>query len=94
MRVPDWLRDLGARHCEDVVKVFVTTKLTSFPSLILPEIPLHVRHHGGVLRYDDELSTFLTDLTAPLRGQDDLGQEAWATQNFIIRTKVNENECN
>ncbi|KFG83778.1 putative caspase [Metarhizium anisopliae] len=59
MKVPDWLQRLGGRHCEDVIKVFVTSKPTSFPSLILPEIALHAQHRGGVRGSGDALSIAL-----------------------------------
>ncbi|KAM3450097.1 hypothetical protein MY3296_006405 [Beauveria thailandica] len=89
MKVPDWLQRLGGRHCEDVIKVFVTAKPTSFPSLILPGIALDAaQHRGGAHGPGHALATLLADLTRPLRGPNYLGQEAWATRSFIIRTTM------
>ncbi|KAJ0130256.1 putative 4-hydroxy-2-oxoglutarate aldolase [Fusarium oxysporum f. sp. albedinis] len=92
MKVPEWLQRLGGRHCEDVIKVFVTAKPTSFPSLILPEIALHAQHRGGVHGRGDALSALLANLATPLRGPNYLGQEAWATRSFIIRTAMHGND--
>jgi len=91
MEVPAWLRRLGERECEEVIKVFITSKPTSFPSLILPRISLDPENNRGSTGYHDEaLSTLLASLTRSFRGRDDQEQEAWATRNFIIRTTIDD----
>ncbi|KAM4057149.1 caspase domain-containing protein [Hirsutella rhossiliensis] len=40
MEVPEFLQSRGIKRCEDIVKVFITSKPTDFPSMVLPEIPL------------------------------------------------------
>ena len=89
MRVPESLQKRGLTQCEDIIKVFVTSKPTSFSSVILPEIPLEARDlHGHVRGAGDQLSKFLSELTSGHRGQVDGMQEEWATRNFIICTAI------
>ncbi|KAI0384133.1 caspase domain-containing protein [Hypomontagnella monticulosa] len=63
MSIPQFLRDQGRKSCEEVFKIFVTAKPTSFPSMILPEISLDLHHHRG---HDgiiyDRLSSFIEAL--------------------------------
>ncbi|KAK0729585.1 caspase domain-containing protein, partial [Lasiosphaeris hirsuta] len=40
MEVPEPFQEVP-RRCEDIVKVFITSKQTSFPSMILPKLSLH-----------------------------------------------------
>ncbi|KAI1086078.1 caspase domain-containing protein [Rostrohypoxylon terebratum] len=65
MEVPMPLQDRGEMHCEDIVKVFITNKPTSFPSMVLPEIPLRCKEVCGRVRGGggDQLSKFLSELT-------------------------------
>lgn len=89
MEIPKFLLDRGLTECEDIIKVFITSKPTSFSSVILPEMPFQARDlRGRVGGTADQLSKFLSELTAGHRGQDDAMQEEWATQNFIICTAV------
>ncbi|GAB1317124.1 hypothetical protein MFIFM68171_07334 [Madurella fahalii] len=85
MHVPEPLRSRGEKRCEDIVKVFITSKQTSFPSMVLPklsEAPNRVARGG-----DDQLLKFLLELTTPFRDQDHT-QEEWASWNFIICTAM------
>ncbi|KAI1359681.1 caspase domain-containing protein [Xylaria arbuscula] len=85
MRVPETFLENDRHKCEDIIKVFVTSKPISFPPLILPDLPQlgssEVIHERGTGDLD-----FLGNLHSQLRGRgDELGEE-WATQNFIVRT--------
>ncbi|KAJ4855788.1 hypothetical protein T069G_09156 [Trichoderma breve] len=88
MKVPELLQIKGTRCCEDIIKVFITSKATSFPSMILPEIPLYRSHYRG--QHDearDGLLALNTGLTGSPSGHN-TGYERWATQNFIIKTRM------
>lgn len=89
MEVPESLQSRGEKQCEDIVKVFVTSKATSFPSMVLPDIPLQAQHRGGQARETgDMLLTFLEGLNTSLRGNGHAEGEEWATRSFIIRTAL------
>jgi hypothetical protein len=88
MIVPDSFRKRGQEQCEDVIKVFVTSKPTSFAPLVLPKIPISAENVDRSVRgVHNQLSEFLSGLATPLRGtKDDSLDEQWVTWNFIIRT--------
>ncbi|RYP16784.1 hypothetical protein DL767_010131 [Monosporascus sp. MG133] len=88
MEVPQSLQSRGKNQCEDIVKVFITSKATSFPSMVLPEISLCADVRGRVRPGLDQLSRFLSELTGRFRGGDDAFHEEWATRNLIVRTTV------
>ena len=96
MEVPKFLLDRGLTECEDIIKIFVTSKPTSFSSVILPEMPFQARDlRGRVGGTVDRLSNFVSELTAGHRGQDDAIQEECATRNFTICTAVGlKKSCN
>jgi hypothetical protein len=83
MEVPDFLKGHGKAQCEDIMKV-----PTSFPSIDLPKINLDRSHLGKSTRGTDNISKFLSELTVRHRGQNDMVEDDWATQNFIIRPSV------
>jgi hypothetical protein len=86
MQVPEFMQNNGRGCCEDVIKLFVTSKGTPFPSMVLPEIPLYGSYHRGQpYKAGDGLSALVAGLTGSARN-DDAGNEKWATRNFIIRT--------
>ncbi|KAL5093246.1 hypothetical protein Trisim1_011051 [Trichoderma cf. simile WF8] len=88
MEVPELLQKKGIKCCEDIIKVFVTSRATSFPSMVLPEISLdNPQYRGQPHEATDELLALITGLTGSVRGED-AGYEQWATRNFIIRTKM------
>lgn len=88
MEVPEFLQSNGTGCCEDIIKVFITSRATSFPSMVLPELPLYGPHkRGQPHEAGDELSALITGLVGSVRGKD-AGHEKWATRNFIIRTKM------
>lgn len=88
MEVPPNLQELGLTHCEDVVKVFVTSKPTSFPMMLLPEIQLVSGKVTEHIRRRHDVSLFLSELDTKFRGHRDGGEAQWATRNFIIQTVV------
>ncbi|KAM6487647.1 caspase domain-containing protein [Trichoderma sp. SZMC 28011] len=88
MEVPVLLQKKGIRYCEDIIKVFVTSRATSFPSMVLPELSHdNPQYRGQPHEVTDELLALITGLTGSVRGED-AGYEQWATRNFIIRTKM------
>jgi hypothetical protein len=73
MVLPDEMRDQGFCHCDDIIKVFVTTQPTSFSLLELPEI-------GG---------TFEQKKSTSRVGQEyHPAPEDWTAFNFPIRTSL------
>jgi Caspase domain len=87
MEVPESLRSIGKVQCEDIVKVFVTSRPTSFPLMTLPKISLDTNSLCHRVHNVDNLSRCFAELTASLRGQD-TGMGDWVTQNFIVRTTL------
>lgn len=87
MKIPEFLRNQGQDECEDIVKVFVTSKPILFPSMVLPKAVFdtdRLRERGST----DNLSLLLSELPGGLRGQNSIVEEEWTTQNFIIRTTL------
>jgi hypothetical protein len=89
MTVPDCLRDRGQCECEDVIKVFVTSKPTSFAPFMLPKIPIPAEKDDRSVRGDrNQLSELLSGLATPIRGEaDGISDEQWACQSFVVRTR-------
>lgn len=88
MEVPESLRSRGETQCEDIFKVFITNKPTSFPSMVLPEMHLNANRVRAHVHSGDHLSKFLSKLNPRFRGQSDGTGEEWATRNFIVRTTM------
>ncbi|RYP20118.1 hypothetical protein DL765_002960 [Monosporascus sp. GIB2] len=87
MEVPEFLRSRDQNQCEDIVKIFLTSKPTSFPSMVLPEMPLDAEGLCGRVRGGgDQLLNFLSELTTRFRSRCNALHEEWASRNFIIRT--------
>ncbi|KAL7896781.1 hypothetical protein HDV63DRAFT_411148 [Trichoderma sp. SZMC 28014] len=75
--------------CEDVFKLFVTSKATPFPSMVLPELPLWgSSHREQPYEAGDGLSALVAGLTGYTRGND-AEYENWATRTIIVRTTKN-----
>ncbi|OTA56921.1 hypothetical protein K449DRAFT_387313 [Hypoxylon sp. EC38] len=73
--------------CEDIIKVFITRRPVSFPTLILPKITLETGCPEQPARGTSDPLEFLERLSTQLRGQDSFnGGEEWFTCNFIVRT--------
>ena len=89
MEVPEFFQNRGEGGCEDVVKVFITSKATYFPSMILPEMPLSAKDLDGEFRSGhSHILTFLSELVGGLRVEGTAFHDQWATRSFIIRTHV------
>lgn len=89
MEVPDELLQTGSRvQCEDIVKVFVTSKPISFPTFVLPKMSLDFKQAGRQNRGLNDLF-FLEELQMHLRGDNDAIEEEWVTRNFIIQSAFN-----
>lgn len=88
MRIPEELKRSGRRRCDDVLKVFVTTKGTSFATLRLGKLP-GCDQEEAMRGHSTQLSSFLDSLAAPRRGRVDdarARENEWATRNFVVRT--------
>ncbi|KAI6081065.1 caspase domain-containing protein [Hypoxylon rubiginosum] len=81
IEIPSTLADQGYRHCDDIIKVFVTSQPTSFDILELPRL--------------GELFDKTTDQSDTPRGEDlvkSLVEDQWMTFNYPIRTLLNHNK--
>jgi hypothetical protein len=89
MTVPECLRDRGQCECEDVIKVFVTSKPTSFAPFMLPKIPTSAEKVDRFVRVNrNQLSELLSGLATPIRGAaDGISDEQWAAQSFVVCTR-------
>ncbi|CZR64739.1 uncharacterized protein PAC_14638 [Phialocephala subalpina] len=84
MEVPDFVQAADQQQCEDIMKIFVTSKSTSFPGIILPKL-----RDGSMRSNPDQLSNFLgTFIRGFCETRSDGHQGKWATQNFLIRTSM------
>ncbi|KAF3911251.1 Metacaspase-1B [Arthrobotrys entomopaga] len=95
MEVPEFIKAAGTIQSEDIVKMFVTSKPTSFPRMLLP--PLigaescgdgggDTRNNGGNA---NALSLFIENFRGSFTGSTrDKDQGHWVTQNFLIRTCI------
>lgn len=89
MTFPDALKRRGVSHCDDVLKVFVTSKPGWFGSVLLPKITSsslgvcsEATRGGGV----DRVAAFIEELLLPsTRGVEGEGED-WVVVNYIIRT--------
>lgn len=67
----------GCMHVEDIIKVFVTSRPTTFPAMILPPLS-----HGGFYGGSEQLEKVLVGLENASRG----AEAGWTSRNFVIRT--------
>ncbi|KUJ10000.1 uncharacterized protein LY89DRAFT_267866 [Mollisia scopiformis] len=92
MCVPDSFKSRNMFQCDDILKVFVTRRPSSFAPLLLPSIPGATRSHQQSSRGTrSPLNRFLSGLSAGNRGEGDISDEAWSTQSFIIQTTSKSN---
>ncbi|KAH8197948.1 hypothetical protein TruAng_007898 [Truncatella angustata] len=80
MEVPTHMRARGLQQTEDIVRVFITSKPTTFPLMLLPRIDDELR--GGQKLMIDRLEALIWGLSG-LRGGD---AGDWSTRTFLIRT--------
>ncbi|KAL9042649.1 MAG: hypothetical protein Q9214_003714 [Letrouitia sp. 1 TL-2023] len=92
MVIPEEIKQRGLTECDDVMKLFVTTRPTSFAALNLPKIKMLDETLSR--NKSDDLADFLAKLALPHRGSDvdRPHDEDWATRNYIIRTKAGDKE--
>lgn len=88
--IPDELKAINEHECEDILKVFVTSKATSFAALQAPPLAVSAdnlnRAARGRKNYH-ELIAFLGDFAAPFRGLDTFeAVENWTTRTFFVKT--------
>ena len=90
MEVPEFLQRRSQNECVDIIKFFLTSKPTCFPSEVLPKIPLSARELSKDLRSSyDQFSKCLMLLESHSRGaREDPWNCDWASRNFFIRTMV------
>jgi hypothetical protein len=88
--IPEDLAKRGRTYCEDVIKVFITSKATSFAALEAEKLPISEECYTGTTRgkkNSGDLAQFLRSLALPNRGPgSDLPDEHWATRDIILRT--------
>lgn len=88
--IPDELKAANEHECEDIFKVFLTSKATSFAALQAPPLAVSAENLSGATRGRNnyhELMAFLGDFVAPFRTSG-LGEivENWTTRTFLIKT--------
>ena len=90
MEVPETLISQGHRHCEDIMKFFITARATYFPAEILPTIPQTANaldESGRSGHGSRSIAKFLSLLESQMRGrEDDAWINHWATKNCLVRT--------
>lgn len=84
MVVPTELQENGVRECDDIIKIFITSKATHF-RFSLPSLCGFTPGNHDTVHRGDNLSAFLSELTGGLRGQ---SWDKWTTRSFRIRTSI------
>lgn len=85
MQIPDYALEAGRKECEDVFKIFVTTKATHL-RLKLPSIfDLAYSRQAGSIRGVQDPGKIFSSLGMGNRGE---RQDEWITRNFIVRTSL------
>ncbi|KAF2809315.1 uncharacterized protein BDZ99DRAFT_498713 [Mytilinidion resinicola] len=88
--IPEELTMMGYHDCEDAVKVFVTSRASSFVALESSKLPNSATDLTGRSRGRNdyhELSDFLSSLATPNRRPNaELPDEKWITTTFFVRT--------
>ena len=79
--------------CEDVIKIFVTNRPTSFTHFKLRKLSASLEDLDETTRGSHTLlSEFMAEITPQYRDTGDTTRENWFSQNFLIRTSVKK-EC-
>lgn len=88
--IPDELKAINEHECEDIFKVFLTSKATSFAALQTPPLVVTSDGFSGATRGKNnyhKLEAFLGDFVAPFRAPDTPEViENWTTRAFILKT--------
>ncbi|KAF3938052.1 hypothetical protein ABW19_dt0202271 [Dactylella cylindrospora] len=85
MEVPERFREIGQRQATDIIKLFITSKATSFPKMLLPkmkglEVASNTRDSSA------EVLKFLDCFEEEFCRAGDGYEGKWTTRNFLIRT--------
>lgn len=89
MSIPESFKRHGEHRCNDVLKVFVTSRASWFAPMLLPTVPISGKGSDrSFLGNYDRLSVFLSGLTKSSRGEYDFPNGAWAVRNFLICTSM------
>jgi len=87
MTNPESLRDQDQYECEDIFKVFITNKPSSFTTFQLPKLHTSAEEFQEPLRGSHrQLSNFLSSLIAFRRGEEDNTSDNWTTRSFVVHT--------
>ena len=89
MKIPEELKQKGRTRCEVILKVFVTTRVTSFAALRSGRRLPGQNVEGTVRGQSTQLSSCLASLATPCRGTADDARDLeneWASRNFNVRT--------
>ena len=88
MNIPEELKQKGWTQCEDILKVFVTTRCDIVCSIAI-RAAAGTERKGTVRGESTQLSSCLASLATPCRGTADDARDLeneWASRNFIVRT--------
>ena len=80
----------GQSYCDDIVKVFVTERPTSFEPLEMGQLPDTIDSLDSLPTRGTQLalSQFLMKLSEPLRGSShEILDEFWTCRDIIVRTR-------
>ena len=88
MEVPQSVKNHGRNECEDIIKVFITSKPAPYASMILPDINSILSEGDNSNRGSDHISNLLTQLKIGFRGRDSSPGDGWATRNYVICTYI------
>ncbi|KAF5644907.1 hypothetical protein F52700_2388 [Fusarium sp. NRRL 52700] len=81
MEVSEFLRKSGESISNDIIKLFITSRPVSFPTIILPELG------ASKMRCSiDQLSKILNNLTNEFVRDTEVSENGWATCNYLIKT--------
>ena len=87
MTIPESLRDQDHCGCEDIFKIFITNKPSSFTTFQLPKLPTSANElNESTRRSHRQLLRFLSRLTASRRGTEAETSDNWATRTFVVHT--------
>lgn len=76
-KIPPEMKERGVRQCKDIIKIFVTSRPTSFDFLELPKL--------GEPRLDKPIKSSAADRTDQKDGH---SSENWVALNFLIQTSL------
>ncbi|KAJ3538764.1 hypothetical protein NM208_g4681 [Fusarium decemcellulare] len=81
MKVPDFLQTSASGTCEEIFKIFFTSRPTSFTLMLLPQLGDDVIRDSS-----NQLLRFLGTLRDNSIRENDMAQNGWAARNILFRT--------